>query len=96
MENDQEYGLEQTTEDRSLFTCRYLFDLHEERKLEKCFHRLYRYQVLLATYRNIAVCFFLSLLIEEPKSALFLFLFLELIIVIGLAIKLDSNLEKRY
>ena len=35
MENGEKYGLEQTTEDRPLFTCRYYFDLREQKKAEK-------------------------------------------------------------
>lgn len=96
MENGEKYGLEQTNEVKPLYTCRYFFDLREEKKAEKCFHRLFRYQVILVTYRNMAFFFLLSLVINEPIATLFLFILFEIIIVIGLAIKLDSNLEKRY
>ena len=54
MGDDEKYELKQTNKDRPLFTCRYLFDLHEEKKLEKCSHRLFRYQVVLMTYQCLA------------------------------------------
>ncbi len=96
MENGEKYGLEQTTEDRPLFTCRYYFDLREQKKAEKCFHRLFRYQVVSLTYRNMAAFFLISLLLNEPMVTLLLFALIEIILVIGLAIKLNDNLEKQY